>query len=502
MESFHACEENRLPSLSTVFRMRALLSIRKRMVSKLCCSFAALAVFTLASCSTTPVPESDVNLPGAWQSASSSAVVANDWWKSFGDTNLVNLIEEALVENSSLVAMRARVDAAMEQTRIVGSAALPSVNGQVGSSRQQQVFVGLPIPGAAGPLKSRATSHSFQLVADWELDVWGRVRSGRNAALSDYLAATDDLRGARLSLVGQIVRGWFRLAEAEKQLELSRATALSFEETEAKISDRYTNGLRSSQEVRLSKSNAASARAVTALRETELNDARRQLLALLGRYPDGDLSGSDVFRVPLNEIPAGVPSGLLERRPDLLAARWKLKAAGYRVDEAKAARLPAIGLTVSGGRTSSELKDLMDHDFSIWSLAANAAQPIFQGGRLRSNVRMNKALMQAAAADYDAAVLNAFREVETALVNESLLADRESELVEAGRLANAARTLAQDRYESGLGNLLSVLEAQRRALESESQMVFVRRVRLDNRVALHLALGGGIEWDNDDENGS
>ncbi len=296
-----------------------------------------------------------------------------------------------------------------------------------------------------------------------------------------------------MSLVGQITRSWFRLAEGERQLSLAKATAASFAATSGKIEDRYEQGIRSPLEVRLAKSNAASARALTALREAELNDARRRLQALLGRYPDGDIAGPGIMSVLVTEIPAGLPSGLMDRRSDLLAARWRLKASGFRVDEARAARLPAIGLTAGGGRTSGDLRDLLDHDFSIWSLAANAAQPVFQGGRLRSNVRLNKALMTAAAEEYDAAVLNAFREVETALANEDILRRRETELAEASHQAQAAEKLARDRYESGLEGITTLLEAQRRALEAESQLIAVRRTRLDNRVALHLALGGGFD---------
>lgn len=479
--------------------MKTRRAIQKTLVLQL---LAVVALASLISCTTTPDPESSIRLPDDWRSGTTGGDVQDDWWRSFGDTNLVALITEALVENPSLAAMRARVQAAMEQSRIAGAAMLPSVGAQAGSSRQQQVFVGLPIPGAAGPLKSRATTHSLQIVADWELDIWGRVRSGRKAALADYLSATDDLRGARLSLAGQVARAWFQLATAERQLNLTKATAESFEQTSERTRERYEQGIRSPLEVRLSKSNAASARALVALREEELTDARRQLQSLLGRYPDGKLSGPNSLPAPVADVPAGLPVELLERRPDLTAARWKLKSAGYRVDQAKAARLPAISLTMSGGRTSNELKDLLEHDFSIWSLAGNAAQPIFQGGRLKANVRMNKALREAAAKDYDATVLNAFREVETTLANESLLRRRELELRETSDQANAAMRLTKDRYESGLDDLLVLLEAQRRALEFESQLIAIRRQRLDNRVALHLALGGGFAWNEEDENGS
>ena len=478
-------------------------SARKKAAAKLKLVGLTLFAAVATACSTT-TSSSSIEPPTEWSTPTASVEPLDEWWGSFGDTNLINLVDEALLANHDLRAMKARVEAAMEQSRIAGAAQLPTLNSQFGSSRQQQVFVGLPIPGATGPLKTRANTHSFQLVANWELDIWGRVRSGRKAALAEYLAATDDLRGARLSMVGQIVRGWFRLAEAQRQLQLAQATANNFEQTSAKVQDRYEQGIRSPLELRLAKSNAASARALIALRETEVSDARRQLQTLAGRYPNGKAIGADVLTALVGEVPTGLPSEILKRRSDLLAAKWRLEAAGYRVSEAQAAQLPAISLTAGGGRTSSELEDLLDQDFSMWSLAANAAQPIFQGGRLRSNVRLNKALLKAAAEEFDAAVLNAFREVETALANEAILQRRESELTEASRQAAAAESLARDRYASGLENIITLLETQRRALEAESQLISVRRVRIDNRVALHLALGGGFDWNEleTDEDGS
>lgn len=451
-----------------------------------------IAAITTA-CSTPSPYSASLSAPNAWSAAGSSNEPASAWWKSFGDTNLVRLVEAALVANHDLKAMTARVLAAMEQSRIAGAALVPSVTGQFTSAHQQQVFVGLPIPGVAGPLKSRSTSQNFQLVANWELDVWGRVGAGRKAALADYMAATDDLRGARLSLVGQIVRAWFHLAEAELQFGLAQARAKSFKATSDKIRARYEEGLRSPLDLRLAKGNAAAARAMTALVEAELNAARRQLQALLGKYPDGALRGPGALPILQTKVPVGLPSELMERRPDLLAANWRLVATGYRASEAKAARLPRISLTASGGSTSSELQDLIDLDFSIWSIAANAAQPIFQGGRLRANVRRSKALLQAAAEEYDSAILNAFREVETALASEEILQRREFAMRESSTQATGAEQLTQVRYEAGLDSSLTLLEAQRSALDAEAKLISVRRMRLDNRVALHLALGGGFE---------
>jgi outer membrane protein, multidrug efflux system len=447
-----------------------------------------------AGCSSSK-PESTTVAPQVWTVATSAGKVADRWWESFGDTNLVGLVEEALVENHDLKAMKARIDAAMEQSRIIGADRLPSLDAQFGSQRQQQIFVGLPIPGAAGPLKTRSTAHTFNLVANWELDLWGRVRSSRQAALADYLAATDDLRGARLSLVAQTVRGWLRLVESRQQLGLASQTVQIFESTSRTVRDRYERGLVSPLDLRLALSSESSARALVQLRKSESNDARRQLEALLGRYPAGTLDPAIALPELIADVPAGLPSELLERRPDLQAAKWRVEAATQRTSEAKASLLPRISLTAGGGRTSSELGDLLDHDFSLWSIAGNAAQPIFQGGRLRSNVRLQKARARESFENYEAALLTAFREVETSLANESLLKEREFELGEAARQAKAAEKLAAERYRAGLEPFVTLLESQRRALDSEGQLLTVRRNRLDNRVALHLALGGGFDWD-------
>ncbi len=450
----------------------------------------------LISCATEKQVRPGVEHPMNWQAGEGQAGgIVDKWWTGFGDTNLVLLIDEAIQENPDLKAMNARVGAVVEQSRIAGAALLPTVDLQGGASRQQQVFVGLPIPGAAGPLKTRSTSYNLSLISSWELDLWGRIRAGKQAALADYLAATDELRGARLSLVAQTVRAWFQLAEANRQLGLAEATVNSFNSSAARVRERYDEGLRSSLDLRLALNAEANAGALRALRKSEHQTAQRQLESLLGRYPAGSFDRAQMLPALAESVPAGIPSEMLDRRPDLQAAEWRLNAARLRVDEAKAALFPRISLTASGGRTSNELDDLLSHDFGVWSIGANFVQPLFNGGRLRSNVRLNRARVTEAVENYRSTLLKAFREVETALANEALLHSREQELNEAAKQARAAEKLAVDRYESGLESFLAVLESQRRSLDADSLVISVRRQRLDNRVALHLALGGGFSWD-------
>jgi len=191
-------------------------------------------------------------------------------------------------------------------------------------------------------------------------------------------------------------------------------------------------------------------------------------------------------------VPAGLPAELLARRPDLVAAERRLAAAGLSVDEARAARLPRISLTGSAGRSSQELEDLLDEDFTVWSLAANLLQPIFQGGRLAAAVDLAEARRREALAGWVSAALAAFGEVEQALAADAFLLARLAALEEAAEQALAARELSEERYLAGLAPYLSVLESQRQALAAESELLAARRGRLDARVDLHLALGGGF----------
>jgi NodT family efflux transporter outer membrane factor (OMF) lipoprotein len=255
---------------------------------------------------------------------------------------------------------------------------------------------------------------------------------------------------------------------------------------------RYERGVRSPLDVRLAAANEAAARAGVAARQSQLAAATRQLEILLGRYPAGAVTNLSELPAPAAPVPAGLPGELLERRPDLVAAERRLAASSARAAEARAALLPRLALTGTAGRTSAELEDLLDNSFSLWSIAANLAQPLYQGGRLRANVRLAEARAREATEQYLATVLRAFGEVEAALHDEQQLARREAELAEAVVQSRAAQRLAEDRYASGLEPLLTLLEAQRRAWEAESQWLAVRRARLDNRIQLHLALGGGF----------
>jgi outer membrane protein, multidrug efflux system len=442
-------------------------------------------------------PVAGVPTPASWVAGPQTHdQVLDSWWTVFNDADLTRTVQEATQANLDLRRFLARLDAAAAQARMAGAPLWPGVDMAAGSQRQQQVFVGLPIPGREGePLTSRSTLHALSFNLSWELDLWGRLRAGQRAALAEVQASEEDYRAALLSVAGQTVRLWLAAAEGHRQRELAQATARSFEVTARQVRERYERGLRSALDLRLALNNEAVANALVNLRERELEGLTRQLEVLLGRYPAGQLAVSESLPDLPGPLPAGLPSTLLERRPDLVAAERRLAATLARVHEAKAALLPRISLTATGGRTSAELEDLLSSQFSVWSLAGNLAQPLFHGGRLQAHLDLSEARAREAVEHYRLAALRAFGEVETALAAEAWLERRETDLSEAVEQSRAALRLAEDRYRLGLIDFVTLMETQRSAFSAESQLIQVRRQRLENRVDLCLALGGGFPVD-------
>lgn len=481
-------------------------------------TLAAAACALVAGCTAAPppvvVPDPGVEVPERWQAAATAATAPttpsvepdDDWPRELGGPALAALVAEALEENQDLAAAAARVEAAAAQAVIAGADRRPAADASFNAARRRQSFLGFPIPGTSEQvLSTTTTTLAAGLNLSWELDLWGRVRAAESAALARAEASTADLAAARLSLAGQVARAWFGLLEAAEQVALAAETAASRRGTRERLRRRYELGLAPPLELRLAIANHAAAEALLAQRRRQLDAAARRVELLVGRYPAGRLpppfalaageastpiQASDLRAPP--PVPAGVPAELLVRRPDLAAAERRLAAAGRDVESAEAARLPRISLTGSAGRQSQELEDLLDDDFSVWSLAAGLLQPIVQGGRLAAAVDLAAARRAEALAAWRSTALIAFAEVEQALAAEGFLAAREAALEEAGEQAAAALALALDRWAAGLADYLTVLESERQALEARVQLLAARRERLEARVDLHLALGGGF----------
>ena len=449
---------------------------------------------TFAACGASPTPSpapADLVIPPRFTAVAEAAVaeLRPDWWQDFADPELDRFVARCLEHNRDVQAAFARLQAATATRTIQGADSWPQVDAALDAQRSQRLFLGFPF-GSGGVPSSTTTTFGLSLSVRWELDVWGRIAARESAAIADTEVAQANVAGAQLSLAGQACRAWFAVAEAAAQRTLAAATVDAFRATADDVRDRYRRGVRPALDVHLAATNVASAEATLAQREETLQRARRRLDVLAGRYPDANQTPA-VFPRTLPPIPAALPGELLQRRPDLVAAERRLAAAGCRVDAARASLYPRLSLTGSGGTTSEELEDLVDEDFRIWSIGANLLAPLFRAGALRAEVRRNEALVAEAAATYGGAVLAAFAEVEDVLASDALLAARFAGLTRAAEHASAAHDLARSRYQGGLVDFLTVADTQRQSFLAAAAQLAAERQRLENRVDLFLALGGG-----------
>ena len=459
--------------------------------------FPVVMIVAAGCAKSIPTPQHDlrVSAPEEWTGGElETGTLDQDWWTYFEEPDLDRAIAEALEGSHDLRAAAARIETARADALIAGAPLLPDATVTVGRSQLRQNFIGFPIPGSeSNVLSTTSTNYTLRLSASWEPDLWGRILSGELAAVTNTRVRYADLAAARLSLTGQIAKAWFAAVEAERQVELAEISLVSYRVSAQRVRARFQSGLRPSLDLRLALTEAATAEATLEQRLEQRDRAQRGLETLMGRYPSGDyLLVSDLPDLATS-VPGGLPSELVHRRPDLVSAELQVLAADTRIAQAQADLRPRFSLTSGTGTSSGDLISLLDHNLFVWNLVGNLVQPLFNNGRLKATVERNQSTVDELLANYESRILQSYREVESALASEEILFRREQAIEEAVRQSVAAEELAEERYRLGLADIITVLSAQRAAYNSESQVLTLRRTRLDNRVDLHLALGGGFE---------
>ncbi|WP_269522829.1 efflux transporter outer membrane subunit [Coraliomargarita parva] len=444
----------------------------------------------LAGCASAPQPAAapDLAIPGSWAARSTDATGAETWGSLFQSEGLAERIEMALLQNPDLALTAARLDQAIAEARIAGADRLPSLGLGLGGSRQKINSFG---PQSVGGI--RFENYELKLNLSWELDVWGKLRDQKSAALGEVQASDSDLAGARLSLQARVAQAWFNLLEAREQLTLAEKNAAAYQANLDTLESRFQRGLSDGLDLRRIRALSAGAEAEVSSRQQALDQATRSLEILQGAYPDGQTETEACLPALPAALDAGLPASLLERRPDLIAAERRLAASEATLNAARKERLPQISLTASGGTASQEFKDLLDSDFSVWSLGANLAQPVFQGGRIQGGIDRAAAQRKQAAANYRSTALQAFYEVETTLAAETYLKQSYAHIQESADEAEAAEALAWERYRNGTTDFLDALDAQRTSASTRSQAIRQRNQLLQNRIELYLALGGPVD---------
>lgn len=439
----------------------------------------------LAGCSfQAPINDLAIRTPSTWADASrgKEGKISTGWVSEFPDAGLKRSVNEALEHNRSLKAAAARLREAKEETIIARARQLPTLDAGTRGGTSD------------GPDFSRIQSYDLNLAASWEPDLWGRLRDLTRAAEADERAAIEDFRGARLSLAANAAKSYVNLISAEQEVDLAVFTLESFQKNLRIIERTYKATGEGALDIQFARTNVSSAERTLEARKLDRDNAARSLEVLQGRYPGGQSRAAKTLPDLPGSVPAGIPASMIERRPDLAAARARIFASAQRADAARKSSLPDFSLSGTGGAAGARLSDLLKPDFLIANITARVDQMIFDGGALAANARGALASNDRLVSEYAQLALDAFREVEATLAADRSLGIQEKFLKSEVEQASLAEKQAERDYAEGINpNILSVLEAQRRANNARAAIIRLRNQRLQNRFDLHLALGGDFK---------
>ncbi|HSV57851.1 MAG TPA: efflux transporter outer membrane subunit [Variovorax sp.] len=449
---------------------------------------AVAVLAALAGCALPSPPKGDelaaqsapnLKPPPQWGAQGAEAgEVADQWLTSFRDPQLDALVKEALDYNFDLRVAASRVEQAAATQKVAGGLLYPQVS---------------LLARGGGKMSGDASGlQGVGIFVNWELDLWGRVRAGAAAADSQYASVALDTEYARQSIAAQVAKGWFLATEARLQKRLADETVAASTRMVGLTQDRLRVGVGDEYDMALAQSNLSTLKDIQQNLDQSLQQALRSLEILAGRYPGAQLPVPTALGATPAPIPAGLPSTLLERRPDVVAAERRVAAALYRTAQAKAARLPVISLTGTVTSISSELFVLKERDNPTWSAGASLLAPIFLGGQLQGQVELRTAEEKQALAEYGRTGARAFAEVENSLSAVFALDAREL-ILRQGVLENErAVSLADTRFKVGSTDMRALLQQNLALYGVQSTLLRVQSERLVQRVNLYLALGGNF----------
>ncbi|KMN83290.1 transporter [Chromobacterium sp. LK11] len=453
----------------------------------------SLVALALTACAVGPdYSRPKLELPASAQAQ--SPAIAMDWWKQFHDPVLDQLIAEALQHNQDLAVAAARVDEAAAQAGIARAQLLPALNANAGYQRGR-TSTATTTPGA--PLVSDV--RNANLTASWELDLWGKLRRGNEAARADFAASRFARDSSTLAIAAQTAQTYFQLRAYDAQLDIAKRTLQSREESLKLQTKRFKGGLISELDQQQAEAEAASARAKVPQIASALEQTESALGVLLGHSPKQLVAGGiqrgqslDALSAP-PEVPAGLSSSLLERRPDIAASEQQLIAANARIGVARAAYFPSISLSGALGSQSLSLDTLFTGPTRTWSFVGNLAAPVFNFGQTGYAVDAASARQKQALAQYQKTVQSAFKDALDALSGYGAAREIQAAQTTQFQALNKSLRLANLRYDNGYASYLDVLDAQRNSFQAELGLVSAKLDQLNAVVGLYKALGGGWE---------
>jgi len=461
---------------------------------------AVALTFVAVGCAVGPnYKRPQVAVPTQWtvppaRGTSAKPIERDDWWASFQDAELNSLIERAVAQNLDLKLALERVQEARAARGVARSSYFPSVDATVSATRNRQGVIAPTAPGVAKIFPVEFNNFQGGLAASWELDVFGGIRRGVQAATSDAAAADENRRDVLVILLGDVGRAYAQLRGFQKRLEIANKNIKTQQDTLDLTTARAKAGLATELDVSRAAAQLQSTKAVVPTLLSGIDISAQRLSVLLGEEPGAlrsELERASPIPTAEPEVEVGLPSNLVERRPDIRRSEAQLAAATARVGEAKADLFPHFLLTGTAGRQATELHDLTLGAGNFFSVGPAISVPLFTGGRIRSNIAVQASRQREALISYQASILNALEEVETALVNYSEEQERRDRLNQAAQQSQLAVDLAMEQYTAGLVDFLSVLDAQRELYAEEDLAVESQTTVTTDVIALYRALGGG-----------
>lgn len=468
---------------------------------------ALLSIAALSACAsfTDSQPKATLTrLPAANAPATPAATVPaevfpaqGNWWTQYGDSQLDKLVEQALAHNPTLGMAQARLDKVQALTDTIESTKLPQVTGSLDATHQLYTKNGLIPAPLGGSIRDTGT---LQASAGWELDLFGKNRQALESAIGQQRAAQADMAAAKLILSANVVRSYFQWLRLQEQLDLAQRTLAQREQLLHLVQDRVNAGLDTQIELLQAQGALPEARLQIAMLQEQIALQRNALQALTAQSTPPELqmpasARSSSALASLDNL-RDLPLDLLGRRPDIVAARWRVQAAEHDVAQAKTLFYPNINLVAFAGFSSLGLDKLLDSNSAQWGVGPAIRLPLFEAGRLRANLQTKSADRDMAIESYNALVLEAVRDVRDQLVTIQALHQQKAEQTQAQTAAEAAYTIAVQRYEAGLGNYLQVLNAQTNVLAQRKLAIDLQARLQDSSIQLVRALGGGYQADD------
>ncbi len=454
--------------------------------------FCAFVAALLGGCKVGPnYKRPAVETPGNYRFAltqTTNSLAELPWWQVFKDPTLQDLIRAALTNNYDLKQAVARVEQSRQLAVAARAPLFPQVgySGEVGRGRNS-VF-NVPA-GLNGTTESSAT---LGLGATWEIDIWGRIRRLSEAARAQYLATEEARRGVVITLISDVATSYFQLIDLDQELQIQIQATNAFAGTYRIFNDKRINGVSSKLETDRAAAALANAASLIPQLELQIATTENQINVLLGRAPGAIPRGNSLSLTQMPpEIPAGLPSALLQRRPDVLASEQNLIAANANIGANFANFFPQIGLTTFLGKVSPELSAFTAGSANAWNVGASMAGPIFQGGQIKAQWRAAKATFDQSKAAYEQNVITALQEVSNALISRQKLADARVYDSQAAIALASSVDLATQRYLNGKSSYFEVLEAQQELYPTQRTLVQAQANELISIVQLYRALGGG-----------